>query len=117
MELAITLYAHPRLHSRDSEAVRDFLRGKQLDFEVLGRGASRAPLDTHINALYMPDGSYLSYVQYGAPAQTRSGPAAGDCRLQFALQERARSRSASAATRVLAPMPSSPRPTGRTACA
>lgn len=86
MELAVTLYAHPRLHSRDSEAVRDFLRGKQLDFEVLGRGASRAPLDTHINALYMPDGSYLSYVQYGAAARTRSGSAAGDYRLQFALE-------------------------------
>lgn len=86
MDLAVTLYAHPRLHSRDSEAVRDFLRGKQLDFEILGRGASRAPLDTHINALYMPDGSYLSYVQYGAPARTRSGPAAGDYRLQFALE-------------------------------
>ena len=86
MELAVTLYAHPRLHSRDSEAVRDFLRGKQLDFEVLGRGASRVPLDTHINALYMPDGSYLGYVQYGAAAQTRSGAAAGDYRLQFALE-------------------------------
>jgi hypothetical protein len=90
MELGITLYAHPRLHSRDSEAVREFLRGNQLDFEVLGRGASGVLLDTHINALYMPDGSYLSYVQYGAAAQTRSGPAAGDYAPERGLQARSR---------------------------
>jgi len=63
--LDATLYAHPRLHSRDGETVREFLRRKQLDFAIIGRGAARIPLDARINALYMPDGGYLSYVQYG----------------------------------------------------
>jgi AraC-like DNA-binding protein len=77
----MVLYAHPRLHSRDGEAVREFLRNKHLDFEIIGRSA----LDTHINALYMPDGSYLSYVQYGAPVHTQSKPEGADYRIQFAL--------------------------------
>jgi AraC-like DNA-binding protein len=75
------LYAHPRLHSRDGETVREFLRGKHLEFEIIGRAA----LDTHINALYLPDGSYLSYVQYGAPVHTRSKAEGADYRIQFAL--------------------------------
>jgi AraC-like DNA-binding protein len=79
------LYSHPKLHSRDGEAVREFLRGKQLDFEIIGPGAAHTPVDAHINALYMPDGSYLSYVQYGAPARTKSTAAAGDYRIQFPL--------------------------------
>src|SRR5262245_48851368 len=81
----MVLYSHPRLHSRDGEAVREFLRGKHLDFEIIGPGAAHAPVDTHINALYMPDGSYLSYVQYGAPARTKSTGAAGDYRIQFPI--------------------------------
>jgi len=85
--LAATLYAHPRLHSRDGDAVRDFLGHKQLEFEVMGRGAAQAPVDTRINALYMPDASgYLSYVQYGATVQTRTRPSAGDYRIQFPLE-------------------------------
>jgi AraC-like DNA-binding protein len=84
MELDSTLYAHPRLHSRDGEAVREFLRAKHLDFHVLGRGAAHAPVDARINALYLPDGAgYLSYVQYGASAQTHS--AVGDYRIHFSL--------------------------------
>jgi AraC-like DNA-binding protein len=80
------LYAHPRLHSRDSEAVRDFLRAKQLDFEILGRGAARERVDTRINALYMPDGvGYLSYIHYGANVQTRQAQPSADYRIQFAL--------------------------------
>ena len=82
----MVLFAHPRLHSRDGEQVREFLRGKHVGFEVIGRDPARTPVDTHINALYMPDGSYLSYVQYGAPVQTQTLPAPGDYRIQFPLQ-------------------------------
>jgi AraC-like DNA-binding protein len=82
---AMELYAHPRLQSRDADTVREFLRGKHLDFEIIGRSAARAPVDTHINALDMPDGSYLSYVQYGAPVRTQSKVAAAHYRIQFAL--------------------------------
>jgi AraC-like DNA-binding protein len=93
VSLASTLYAHPRLHSRDSEAVREFLRGKQIDFEILGRDPSRRPLDTRINALYMPDGSgYLSYVQYGVHVETHSMPELGDYRVQFSLDGAAEMR-------------------------
>jgi AraC-like DNA-binding protein len=80
------LHAHPRLHSHDGEAVREFLRGKNLEFEIVGRHPARAALDARINALYMPDGSgYLSYVQYGASAETRSTQAGADYRIQFPL--------------------------------
>jgi len=80
------LNAHPRLRSSDGEAVREFLRGKNLQFEIVGRGGTRAPIDTRINALYMPDGSgYLSYVQYGASVETQSTAASADYRIQFPL--------------------------------
>jgi AraC-like DNA-binding protein len=74
------LYAHPLLRSRDGDQVRSFLRAKQLDFELLGR-AARTSLDARINALYFPEGGYLSYVQYGTAARTRTD--AGDYRIQF----------------------------------
>ena len=101
------LYAHPRLHSRDGEAVREFLLGKHLEFEIIGRAASHAPVDTHINALYMPDGSYLSYVQYGAPSSTASCCASASrlntaiTRLQSALRRRPCGRSGEVTTALL----------------
>jgi AraC-like DNA-binding protein len=83
---AATLCAHPRLHSRDGDTVRNFLRNKQLDFQIIGRGASSQPLDTRINALYLPDGAgYLSYIQYGASVQTSQAVPGADYRIHFSL--------------------------------
>jgi AraC-like DNA-binding protein len=76
------LYAHPLLRSRDGDEVRSFLRAKQHVFELEG-GIARAPVNARINALYFPEGGYLSYVQYGAPATTFAE--AGDYRIQFPL--------------------------------
>ncbi len=70
--------------SRDPDEAGAFLRGKEFRFE-LPRGTAKQ-LDMRINGIYLP-GLYVGYIQYGAPAEVRTGPARNDYWLQLPIAE------------------------------
>src|SRR5205807_767796 len=63
------LERHRIFTSRDTEATRAFLRGKEFRFEIAPRDV--AELDAHINGVYLP-GIFIGYIQYGAPVTVRA---------------------------------------------
>jgi AraC-like DNA-binding protein len=58
--------------SRDLDAAVEFLRGKDLCFEVARQ--HRSDLDIRVGGVYLPDGLYVGLTEYGAEASIEATP-------------------------------------------
>ena len=70
-------------HSRDVEETRAFLKGKEFRLDVMPRDVPR--LDVHINGVYLP-GTFIGFIQYGAPVTVQSSPERDDYWIQLPLR-------------------------------
>lgn len=70
-------------HSRDVDETRAWLRGKEFQFDPLGRLTARP--DVCMNGAYLPS-LYLGYLQYGVPAMIRAAPARNDYWIQMPIR-------------------------------
>ncbi len=69
-------------HSRDADETRAWLRGKEFQFEPLGRQTVRP--DVRMNGVYLPS-MYLGYLQYGVKAMVHAAPARNDYWVQLPI--------------------------------
>jgi AraC-like DNA-binding protein len=70
-------------HSRDVDETRAWLRGKEFQFDPLGRQTARP--DVRMNGVYLPS-MYLGYLQYGVKAMIRAAPARNDYWVQMPIR-------------------------------
>lgn len=69
--------------SHDAEQTRAFLRSKEFSLDVTPRDVRS--LDVHINGVYLP-GSFIGFIQYGAPVTVRATPARDDYWIQLPVR-------------------------------
>jgi AraC-like DNA-binding protein len=70
-------------HSRDVDETRAWLRGKEFQFDPVGRQTAQP--DVRMNGVYLPS-LYLGYLQYGVKAMIRAAPARNDYWVQLPIR-------------------------------